>query len=180
MDQVAGRLFAGVGGGLLDEREAGLGDGQPVGGHPRDLLRPGLGPRPPPLRLADVGEDPEVLDLARGDRVAGEQQAPGQHRAEPVEEEVEVPERGAEQPGPRHAEARVAADDREVRHQRQLERAAERVGLDLGDGDLREGQVLMVEAEGLAVDAETPPLARSPAAPRRPYHEYEFFMSRRC
>ena len=62
----------------------------------------------------------------------------GEHGPEPVEEEVQVAERGAEQPRAGHPELGVAADDRDVGHQRELERAAERVGLDLRDGDLRE------------------------------------------
>ena len=45
------------------------------------------------------------------DGVAGQQQTPREHRAEPVEEEMEVAERGAEQPRAGHADLRVATDD---------------------------------------------------------------------
>ncbi len=81
---------------------------------------------------------PEVLELARGDGVAREQQPAREHGAEPVEEEVEVPERGPEQLGPGHTDPSVTCDDREVGHERELERAAERVSLHLCDRDLRE------------------------------------------
>ena len=70
------------------------------------------------------------------------------------------------------------ADDREVGHQRELEATAERVRLDLRDGDLREGQELVVEAEALAVDAEAPALARPPLVGLvGPYQAYELAMS---
>ena len=105
----------------------------------------------------------EVLHLAAGDGVAGEQQAAGEHRPEPVEEEVQVAERGSEQPRTGHAELGVAGHDRDVGHQRDLEAAAERVRLDLRDRDLRVRHELVVEGEALAVDAETTTLAR-PAA----------------
>ena len=59
-----------------------------------------------------------------------------------------------------HADLGVAADDRDVGHERELEAAAERIGLDLRHGHLRELAVLLVEAEGLAVDAEAAALAR--------------------
>ena len=109
--------------------------------------------------LAHVGEQAEVLELAGGDGVAREQQAPWQHGPESVEEEVQVAERRAQQPRPGHPELRVAADHREVGHQRELEPTSERVRLDLRDRDLREAQVVVVEAEGLTVDAEAAPLA---------------------
>ena len=79
-----------------------------------------------------------------------------------MEEEVQVAERGAEQLRAGHAELGVTPHHREVGHQRELERTAERVRLDLRDGDLREAQELVVEAEALAVDAEAPALAGAP------------------
>ena len=103
-----------------------------------------------------------MLELTGRHGVAREQEAPRQDRAESVEEEVQVAERGAEQSRTGHPELRVAAHHRDVRHQGQLERAAERVRLDLGDRDLREGEVVVVEAEALPVDAEAPALAGPP------------------
>ena len=100
------------------------------------------------VRLAHVGEDAEVLELGRRDGVAREQQASSEHGPEAVEEEVQVAERRAQQPRPGHAELGVAADHRDVGHQRELEPTAERVRLDLRDRDLREAQVVVVEAEG--------------------------------
>ena len=94
-----------------------------------------------------------------------------------MEEEVQVAERGAEQLRAGHAELGVTPHHREVGHQRELERTAERVRLDLRDGDLREGQELVVEAEALAVDAEAPALAGPPLVGSSPYHAYEFAMS---
>ena len=84
---------------------------------------------------------------------------------------MEVAERGAEQPGAGHAQLGVAPDHRDVGHERDLEAAAEGVGLDLRDRHLRERHELVVEAEGLAVDAEAttlagPPVVRVVAVPR--------------
>ena len=69
--------------------------------------------------------------------------------------------------GPRNRVAgmptlRVAPDHRDVGHQRQLEATAEREAVDLGDDDLRVAEEVVVEAERLAIDRESPALARPP------------------
>ena len=146
-------------GGLLHEREARLGDGDAVGRHPRRLGRPPLGPGRDLVGVAHLGEHAEVLDLGPGDGVAGEKEPAGQHRSEAMEEEVQVAQRGPEQPGAGHPELGVARHDGEVGHERDLERTAEGVGLDLRNGDLRVRHELVVEGEALAVDAEPAALA---------------------
>ena len=65
------------------------------------------------------------VEAAHG--VAGEEEPAGQHRSEPVEEQVERAERRAEEARGRHADLGVAGDDRDVGHERELEAAAERV-----------------------------------------------------
>ena len=99
-----------------------------------------VGPGRDGVGVDDLGEHAEVRELGAGDGVAGEQQAPGQHRAEPVEEHVERAERRAEEPRRRHPDLACRDRPRDVGHERELEPAAERVAADLGDGDLRVAQ----------------------------------------
>ena len=86
------------------------------------------------VRVADLGEQTEVLELGRRSTMSP---VSSRRRAstgpEPVEEEVQVAERGAEQLRAGHAELGVTPHHREVGHQRELERTAERVRLDLRD-----------------------------------------------
>ena len=78
------------------------------------LLGPALGAAGDVGVVAHLGEEAEVLDLGAGERVARVEEAPAHHRAEAVEEEVEVAERGPEQACPGHAELGAAAHHREV------------------------------------------------------------------
>ena len=104
----------------------------------------------------------EVLEVGGRDRIAGEQQPPGEHRTESVEEQVQRAERGPEEARRRHADLGVSSDDGDVGHERHLEPAAERVAAHLGDEHLRIADEVVVEVEGLAVDREPATLAGSP------------------
>ncbi len=88
-------------------------------------------------RVDHFGEDATVGHLARFDGVAREQEPTGQHRAEPVEEEVQRAERRAEEARCRHTDLRVARHHRNVRHEGELEAASERIARDLSDRRFR-------------------------------------------
>ncbi len=161
----AGGLLPDVGVALLDEGEPGLGDGESVGRHAGDPLRPPLG-APGDVGVVDhLGEQAEVLDRRTGDELTRVEEPPGHHRAQPVEEEVQVAERGTEELRAGHPELGAPAHHREVAHERDLEPAAERVALDLADGDLRVVHEVVVEAEAVAVDRQAPPLAGAALGP---------------
>ena len=159
VEQVARDLLALVRLALLDQPERLLRDHDAVGRHLRRLLRPVAGPRGDVGGVARLGENAEVLDRARLDDVAGEQQPPRQHGAEPMEEHVQAAQRRSEEARRRHADLGVAGDHRDVGHQRDLETAAQRVAADLADGDLREAHQVVVEAERLAIDRQPAALA---------------------
>jgi hypothetical protein len=100
-----------------------------------------------------------VFELSGGDHIASEQQSAREHWPESIEEQVQVAERWAQQASAGHAHLGVATGDRDVRHECQLEAAAERVGLDLSDRHLGELGVLVVERERLTIDTQAAPLA---------------------
>ena len=155
VEQIARDFLTVVSLGLLDEPKRFLGDDDSIGGHLRRLLGPVPGPRRNGAGIACVSEDSEVLDLTGLDDVAGQQQAPGQHRPQPVEEHVQAAQRGPKEAGGRHADLRVARNDGDVGHQRHLEAAAECVAGDLSHRDLREAHEVVVEAKRLAVHRES-------------------------
>src|SRR6476469_6334247 len=78
-----------------------------------------------------------------------------------MEEHVQAAKRRPEEPRGGHADFGVAPDHRDVGHQRHLEATAQRVTADLPHGDLRKAHEVVIEAEGLAVHRQTPPLAGS-------------------
>src|SRR5271168_1409972 len=72
---------------------------------------------------------------------------------------METPQGRAEEAGPGHADNRVGCDNRDVRHQGQLESSAQRIATHLRHGRLRIALKVVVKLEGPPIHGQLAALA---------------------
>src|ERR1700733_10511666 len=74
---------------------------------------------------------------------------------------METSQRRPKEPCPRHADSGVARDDRNIRHERQLESSTQCIAAHLGHCCFRVPLKVVVKRKGPSIDRQLPALARS-------------------